>query len=144
MHSRNNMSNIIISPRNPNPMKYQQKIQENLKINGPADRPGGILQKPNQSQLAAESIKQKITSVYERHDKVKNQNPQIAPVFGYSPRQMGEVSKSSLGNIDVGAYFGNRISNQQALLYSPKKRPEFTELLSMSRKLDSSVRITKQ
>lgn len=68
--------------------------------------------------------------------------PEIAPVFKMALPQKAEISLNPMLKLDTIDYDGCRRSYQQSPILKGGK-PEFMDLLSMSKKLDSSARIGK-
>lgn len=91
------------------------------------------------------NIKPQITSVFEKNKTtMKRKYPEIAPVFKPAEPRQADIEHNPFKKLDTMDYFSGRKRYQNQQLLSPAKRTaEFMDLLSMSRKLDSSVRIGK-
>ena len=68
--------------------------------------------------------------------------PEIAPVFKMAVPQPVDINRNPLLKLDTIDYDGSRKSYQHSPFVQGSK-PEFMDLLSMSKKLDSTARIGK-
>lgn len=138
----------ILTPKHPKPLEFQRHISS-LEVNGNTDKVGSVTYRDNNTKSVyplneKTNVKQQITSVYERNKKVMKHNyPQIAPVFKLAVPRVADIENNPLKKVDATDYFGTRKHNNYPAMALAKNRPEFMDLLNMSKKLDMTARIGK-
>jgi hypothetical protein len=123
------------------PHKYQKNI-ESLDVNNYRDNVGGVSRIDNNTK-SGDTLKQQIASVYERNKNTVNYKyPDISPVFGCKPRAVN-IENNPVRKSDPSDYFQPDRKNNYPVMDMVKRRPNFMDLLNMSKKLDIAARIGK-
>jgi hypothetical protein len=136
---------LMITPKNPRPHKYRKQI-ESLDVNNYRDKVEGVSliddnTKAGDTLNASASVKQQIASVFERKkNTVKYKYPDIAPVFGCTPRAVN-IENNPFRKSDPTDYLGPDRKNNYPAMNMVKRKPDFMDLLNMSKKLDIAARI---
>ena len=74
---------------------------------------------------------------------MREKYPNISPVFKPALPRKIDIDNNPLKKYDTTDYFGTRKMNSFSPVAKSTTRPEFVDLLSMSRKLDQAARVGK-
>ncbi|CAI2369965.1 unnamed protein product [Moneuplotes crassus] len=148
--SDDNYQKEVVSPSNPHPQKFQRNVSKlQLNDHNNFDKVGSVTYRDNNSKAVYPlnqntNVNKQISSVFERNKKsMKSKYPAISPVFKPTIPTKVDIEKNPLKILDTANHEAASRRNPHGIIYKSSKTPEFTDILSMSRKLDFAAHLGK-